>query len=223
MARLLYKQDTIAFHKRLARRHIRLCGQIRGGAPYAKAIQPKLDSLIQKENALSVARDASENAYDDMILKDTGLDNAVRTLFERSRQYDRENGGGVSVLLFPDLTFSGIVSMPNSEEPKKVSTLIQKLETLDPSHEIRALADTLQEKLNAVNAALSARQKAADNIRRCQVEEELAKNEVRMQYENNYLDARRTLGKQIAESLFPKIVKRRTKDEEEDVNQEQEE
>jgi hypothetical protein len=44
-----------------------------------------------------------------------------------------------------------------------------------------------------------------------------------MQYENNYLDARRTLGKQIAESLFPKIVKRRTKDEEEDVNQEQEE
>jgi hypothetical protein len=46
MARLLYKQDSIALHKRLTRRHIRLCGQVKGGALYAQAIQPKLDSLI---------------------------------------------------------------------------------------------------------------------------------------------------------------------------------
>jgi hypothetical protein len=40
MARLIYKQDTLALHKRLTRRHIRLCGQVNGGAPYAQAIQP---------------------------------------------------------------------------------------------------------------------------------------------------------------------------------------
>jgi hypothetical protein len=48
MARLLYKQDSTAYHKRLVRRHIRLCGQIKGGAQYAQAIQPKLDSFVDR-------------------------------------------------------------------------------------------------------------------------------------------------------------------------------
>jgi hypothetical protein len=226
MARLLYKQDTLALHRRLARRHIRLCGQVRGGNPYAQAMRLILENLLQKSLALSAAEEIQENTYDDLILKDAELDDAVRTLFERSRQHDRETGEQVSVLLFPDLTFSDIVNMPYSEEPKKVSSLIQKLETLEPHHELRPLADMLRQKVNAVNAALDARQQAADNIRRCQVDVELAKNEVRAQYENNYLDARKTLGKQTAESLFPKIVRRKAKaaeGEEEDLNPEPEE
>jgi hypothetical protein len=118
MARLLYKQDSTALHIRLTRRHIRLCGQVNGGAPYVQAIQPELDNLSQKLQALSAAEEISENSYDDLVLKDSYLDDAVRTLFERTRQYDRENRSGVSVRLFPDLTFSDIVNMPYSEEPK---------------------------------------------------------------------------------------------------------
>jgi hypothetical protein len=223
MARLIYKQDTLASHKRLTRRHIRLCGQVKGGAPYAQAIQPKLDHLLQAEQALSAADEMSENAYDDLILKDSELDNAVRTLFERSKQYDRENGGNVSVLLFPDLTFSDIIYISYSEEPKKVSSLIQKLESLEQGHELRSLIDVLQQKVDAVNAALDARQQAAGNIRRCEVEVELAKNEIRAQYETNYLDARKLLGKQIAESLFPKVATRKNKGEEDVLNPEPEE
>jgi hypothetical protein len=223
MARLLYKQDTLALHKRLTRRHIRLCGQVKDGAQYAQAIQPKLDKLLQAEQALSAANEVSENTYDDLVLKDSILDNAVRTLFERSKQYDRENGGTTSILLFPDLTFSDIINISYSEEPKKVSNLIQKLETLDQGHELRSLIDGLQQKVNAVNNVLEARKQAAENVRRCQVEAELAKNEVRAQFEVNYLDARKYLGKQIAESLFPKIMNRKNKGEEGDVNPEQEE
>jgi hypothetical protein len=222
MARLIYRQDSLALHKRLTRRHIRLCGQVKGGAPFAQAILPKLDDLLKKEQALSAAVEMSENTYDDLVLKDSELDNAVRTLFERSRQYDRENGGNVSVLLFPDLTFSDIVNMPYSEEPKKVSALIQKLETLEQGHELRSLIIGIQQKINTVNVALDARQHAADNVRRCQVEVELSKNEIRAQYETNYLDARKLLGKQIAESLFPKVVNRKNRGEEDDLNPEQE-
>ncbi|MDR2286121.1 MAG: hypothetical protein LBE04_01395 [Prevotellaceae bacterium] len=221
MARLLYKQDSVVLHKRLTRRHIRLCGQIKGGATCASAIQPKLDNLLITEQALSVANETYENTSDDLILKDADLDNAVRTLFERSRQYDRENGGNVAVLLFPDLTYSDIINMPYAEEPKKVSTLIQKLETLEQGHELRSLIDVLQQKVNAVNAALDAKQQAADNVRRCQVQEELTKNEVRAQYETNYLDARKTLGRQVAESLFPKIANQKSRGQENELNPEQ--
>jgi hypothetical protein len=214
MARLLYKQDSTALHIRLTRRHIRLCGQVKGGALYAQAIQPKLDRLLQTVQILSAAEEVYENTYDDLILKDAELDDGVRTLFERSRQYDRENRSSVSVLLFPDLTFSDIVNMPYSEEPKKVSSLIQKLETLDASHELRPLAGILQQKVDGVNAALDARQQAADTVRKCQVDLELAKNEIKAQYEVNYLEARKSLGKYVAESLFPKVARRKSESEE---------
>jgi hypothetical protein len=212
MARLLYVYDSLALHKRLTRRHIRLCGQVKGGAMYAQAIQPKLDKLLQTEQVSTTVGEAYENTYDDLIFKDMELDNSVRTVFERSKQYDRDNGGNVSVLLFPDLTFSDIVNLPYSEEPKKVKDLIQKLETLEPAHELRSLIGVLQQKVDAVNAALDARQQAADNVRRCQIDEELVKGELRAQYEANYLDARKSLGKQVAESLFPKLAKRHAKE-----------
>jgi hypothetical protein len=223
MARLLYKQDSTALHIRLTRRHIRLCGQVKSGASYAQAIQPKLDNLLQKSQALSAAEEVSENSYDDLILKDSYLDDSVRTLFERTRQYDRENGSNISVLLFPDLTFSDIINMPYAEEPKKVSNMIQKLETLEPTHELRPLANSLQQKVDAVNAALDARQQAANIVRRAQVELELAKNDVRAQYEANYFDARKSLGKYVADSLFPKVERRKSKGEEGEIDSETDE
>jgi hypothetical protein len=192
--------------------------QVKGGAPFALAIQPKLDKFVQKIQARSVAENVAENVYDDLVLKDSYLDDGVRTLFERSRQYDRENGDNITELLFPDLTFSNIIKLSYAEQAKKVRDLIQKLETLDQTHELRTLAETLQQKVNAVNEALEARNKAADTIRRCQVEEELAKNEVRLQYEANYFEARKLLGKRIAESLFSKATTRGTKKNEADTN-----
>jgi hypothetical protein len=211
MARLLYKQDSTAVHKRLTRRHIRLCGQVKDGDSYAQLIQSKLDKLIQAELVLLSAEDGYENTYDDLILKDSELDASVRTVYERTHQYDRENRTDLSALLFPDLTFSDIAHLPYSEEPKKVSSLIQKMGTLAPDHELRSLISPLQKKVDAVNLALDARKQAADVVRIAQVDVELAKSEVRAQYEANYLDARRSLGKRVAESLFPKVTTRDTK------------
>jgi hypothetical protein len=222
MARLLYKQDSTALHKRMARRHIRLCGQVKGGASYAQVMQVKLDNLLQKEHALFVAGELSENTYDDLVLQDSFLDDTVRTVFERTRQHDRENREGVSVLLFPDLTFSNIVNIPFSEESKKINSLIQKLGTLDATHALHPLAGLLQQKVDEVNIAIAARQQAADTVRKCQVDLELARNDVRIQYEMNYLDARKSFGKQIAESLFPKVVHRKIKDDGENISSEPE-
>jgi hypothetical protein len=95
---------------------------------------------------------------------------------------------------------------------KKVSILFQKPETSEQGHELRSLIGSIRQKVNAVNAALDVRQHAADNVRRCQVEVELAKNEIRAQYETNYPDARKLSGKQVAESLFPKVVNRKTEE-----------
>jgi hypothetical protein len=52
---------------------------------------------------------------------------------------------------------------------------------------------------------------------------ELAKNEIRAQYEANYFDARKSLGKYIADSLFPKVERCKSKSEEGDIDSETDE
>ncbi len=48
-------------------------------------------------------------------------------------------------------------------------------------------------------------------VKTCEAEEDIAQAALRRQYENNYLDARKQLGKIRAERLFPKLkVKTRT-------------
>lgn len=211
MARLLYQQDSTPLHKRMARRHIRLCGQVQGATSYGQAMLVKLDMLKQKERERIEAEELCENALDDLVLKDAVLDNQVRTLFEDARRNDRDNMTQFSVVLFPNLTFSDIINMPMSDEPLKVTQLIEKLESFEESHVLRKNIEPLTQCIGEVNAALDTRRQAVETLRKRQANEELARNEVRAQYESNYLDARKNFGKQKAELLFPKVANKQAK------------
>jgi hypothetical protein len=192
----------------MARRHIRLCGQINGAADYGKAMQPKLDDLALKERERHEAEELCENAQDDLVLKDSSLDNCVRNLFEHARRYDRDNMTRFTEMLFPHLSFSDIINAPLSDEPIRVMHLVEKLEHLEEWNELRKYAESLTKYVTAVNEALDARRKSAETLSRRQANEELARNAVRTQYESNYLDARKQYGKQQAEHLFPKVPRR---------------
>lgn len=211
MARLIYQQDSTPQHKRMARRHIRLCGQINGAAPYGQAMQEKLDALIGKENERVASEEQCENALDDIVMKDQLLDNKVRNLFEHARRYDRDNLTQFTAMLFPNNTFTEFINLPATEEPLKVLQLIEKLENLEEGHELLQNHEGLSDAAGAVIDAQDARREAIGTLRRRQASEELARNDVRVQYENNYLDARKNFGKMKAEMLFPKIAHRSSK------------
>ncbi|MDR2887287.1 MAG: hypothetical protein LBV26_04695 [Bacteroidales bacterium] len=211
MARLLYQQDSTPMHQRMARRHIRLCGQIIGAASLGQAMQPKLDVLTVKARDRHAAEELCENVQDDLVLTDSYLDNGVRNLFENARMYDRNNMTRITEMLFPHLTFSDIINMPLSEEPLKVAQLIEKLGQLEEGNELRNYIETLTEASKSVNTVLEARRNTAENLSRRQADEELARAAVRAQYESNYLDARKQFGRQHAEHLFPKVANRRGK------------
>lgn len=205
MARMIYKRDSTAVHLKMGRRHIRLCGRKSGTGKWTTAMQVALDKLKEKEREKNIVADARDDAYDDVRLCDVELDNAVRTAYERARQYDRENMARTLDILFPSRGFSTIVNMPLSKEPAEVNKLILKLESLEENHPLRDLVNPLKNKVEASGNAWENYQKAIFNLQEMLVSEELAKMAVRQQYEYNWLDARKEFGATVAETLFPKV------------------
>jgi hypothetical protein len=205
MARLIYQKDSTAQHLRMGRRHIRLCGRMAGAGKWVAPIQQKLDLLTEKHQVRLNAAAAAEDAYDDLILCDAALDNGVRTLFERLKQYDRDNNARTLETVFPAHGYSDIVRMPLSEEPQEVDRLLLRLESLGAEHELLQQAEPLRQRKNASSAAWDAYRQATGLEKEAAVAEQLAKIEVRRQYEFNYLDARREFGASAAEALFPKV------------------
>ncbi|MDR1171779.1 MAG: hypothetical protein LBL24_04920 [Bacteroidales bacterium] len=217
MAKMILQKDSAAMHLRMAKRHTRLCGRLAHTKKYAAAIQQVLEQLKEKEKERENASDDREYAYDDVILCDTDLDNAVRTTFEQTRQYDRDHLSQALELLFPTGRFSDLVQMSLSKEPQEVKNLVVKLNQLEDGHQLKPLAAILQEKADASIAAWDAYQQAINRLKAIQASEELTKLAVRKQYENNWLEARKEFGASLADRIFPKMSSRTSphKDDEE--------
>lgn len=59
--------------------------------------------------------------------------------------------------------------------------------------------------VTASRKAIKAYEESIKQLKTTQAEEDIAKATLRRQYEINYLDARKQLGKTLAERLFPKL------------------
>lgn len=90
------------------------------------------------------------------------------------------------------------------KEPATVEALATKIETFGPGHTLAPHAAQLKTLAQAVRDALTALDDAVRAAKNADAEEEIAQGTLRRQYEQNYLTARQTIGRTIAERLFPK-------------------
>jgi rubrerythrin len=202
---MIYQKDSTALHLRMGRRHERLCGRVPGAELFATAIRPTLERLKTKETERVAADEAREEAYDEVVLCDILLDNAVRNVFERVRQHDRDHLTQTLDLLFPGREYSSIINTPMSEEPQEVYKLTEKLAGLDEGHPLKELIAPLHERMGASVQAWTAYQQAITRVNGIQAAEEHERLAVRLQYEHNWLDARKQYGASVANRIFPKI------------------
>jgi hypothetical protein len=203
MARMLADRDSSALHLNQARRHERLARRYRQDA-YAVSIRSAIDALQTKADISADKELERQGATDDVAAADADLDDAIRSLFNSAEIFERENlGSGVITGLFPDGGFSSIINISTIQEPAAADALAIRLENLGGAHalaphaqKIRTLAAAVRDAFTALDAAIRA-SKAAE------AEEEIAQAALRRQYEVNYLEARKQLGRTLAERLFP--------------------
>jgi hypothetical protein len=206
MAQLLYERQSSDFHLNAVRRHMRLCRQIKGGEQYATRIKSFVNDLDEKQKLSEKAKLDKEIAYDNVILNDNDLDNVLRTLFEKCKQYDRENPGRpVLKLIFTDGKLSTIIYAPLESEPDMASQLIARLAALPAGNQLAELSTAIKANIDKCKASLLAYHNAITAQKSAEATEEISKSNLRRQYEFNNLDMVKEFGKQNANRFFPVI------------------
>jgi hypothetical protein len=206
MAQLIYEKQSSTVHLNATHRHSRLCRQIKGGEQYATRIEPYYNELLEKQKISEKAKLDKETAYDDVILNDSDLDNSIRTLFERCKQYDRENPGRpILNELFRDGKISSIIYAPLVSGPDMVDQLLTRIAALDAGNPIHELSASIKKNIDKCKNAISIYHNFINAQKMAEAVEEIAKSNLRRQYEYNYLDIAKEFGKIYANRLFPII------------------
>lgn len=78
-----------------------------------------------------------------------------------------------------------------------------RIESLGEQHPLKAVAADLRAKVSVSRAANVTYLEAIRSQKVAEADEEVAQDNLRRHYEINYLEARKTLGRVIAERLFP--------------------
>jgi hypothetical protein len=203
MARFLADRDSSALHLQVSHRHQRLARRY-GFPAYATSIQPQIDALKAKSAAYDERELERQAAYDELQAADGDLDDTVRNLHSAAQTFDRENlGGGTLTTLFPDSRFTTVTEQPITQELTAIEGLITRLSSLGAQHALSPFIQKLQEGRQTVQDALTAQSTAITARAAADAEEELAQAALRRQYEINYYNAAKQLGKAGAEKLFP--------------------
>jgi hypothetical protein len=194
-------------------RHQRLCNQIPGAEQFATAMQPVIDKLKEKHQISTDACDDKSAAYDNMVLKDTILDDVVRDVSDAAKQYDRKNmGRGIYTTLFPDGKTLSIIKAPMTKEPDLAEQLLQRFSNFEEGNSMLELKFTLTTAIADARTAITAYGQSITDEKKALADEAMAQDDVVRQYEFNYLDAAKLFGKKYTNRLFPKTP--RTKKEE---------
>ncbi len=203
---MLFERDSTNKHLNATRRHIRFVRKIKTGETLAAAIEPHYNNLIAKKEERLAKVTLREDANDDLSYADSVLDNAVRNAFSACEKYDREYPDNRALrTVFPDGKFGDLIKLPIQEEPDEVDNVVLRFQSLGEDHPLFIEAETLASVVTNSKTAISALRAAIKAVKIAEAEEEMAQANLRRQYENNYLQARSTFGRSVAERIFPKL------------------
>lgn len=208
MASLLSEKDSTPKYLETARRHMRTCSKTPGATPYAQRIEPIYNKLVIVQVKREEAQIEIQNGYDDIDLADTLLDDTVRDLYDLTTIADRRNAGlPLLPKIFPNGTFGYIVDSPLTVEIDEVKKIIDRLKEFDTEGKLSEFIEKLTAGITAVEQAIDTLKSKMENYKSIKSEMEIIKSDLRWQYEVNYLDARKQMGRKRAESLFPRTRK----------------
>lgn len=191
-----------------ATRHQRLCNQVSGAEKFVTAIQDPINWLKRQRQVSIEAYDDKGAAYDNVVLKDTILDDVIRDISDAAKQYDRKIvGRGIYTDLFLDGKTTTITNASLGKEPDAADQLLLRFNIFEEGNIMLTQIAPLTTAIADTRTALAAYQQAITDEKLALAEEAMAQEGVIRQYEFNFLDASKLLGKRYANRLFPKTPK----------------
>lgn len=209
MAEMLRDSDSTERHLNQARRHQRRGRKTSGAASLADAIEPPRAALEAAAGATLAAEREEDDAADDLELAGTRGADVVRNLSAAAKEHDRNHPGeGVHAAVIGD-GFGDYLHDDGTVEATTLEALAAKVAVLGEGHALAGRKGELTAAAEAIRAAEAAQRAAVQKRAVVAAHEELAQAALRRAYEANYLDARKQLGRELAERLFPRNGRRK--------------
>ncbi len=219
----LTEKDSVPRVADATERHIRLCNQTPGGEKYKAAIELHYSDFKEKKAKLDEMQKEVNFAQDIIWLKDGVLDNTLRNIGGRAREYDRNHPGNNTLnLLFPGGGVTSVVTLPDKEEPDAAHSIAQKIIALGEQHELYSFAAKIEEEVAECRTALAQQVTALQNLGDAKTALAISKMALVRQYNANYFTAASDVNKEFAEKLFPRLRpnKRKKNNTEPDIEEE---
>lgn len=209
---MLRDPDSTSRHLTVVRRHLRLCSLFAGAGFLAANIQPAYAQLQSTAAAKQVAREAEEDARDDLNFHGLDAADTLRTLSERAKQRDRENPGDTAFArVFPEGGFGDYITSQGTVSASDCELLAKRVTALGANHSLASFVADLNGHRMAIDEAQKLTEAALRGRKAAEADDELAQAALRRAYEHNALDAQKKFGKR-AERLFPRIRSNKRRD-----------
>lgn len=208
MAQMLLQRDSAAKVKRAVRRHLRLArrsGDEKAIAVAERIVKP-LAALEEAMNAAAKAVEKAEDAFDDWNHDDARLDQLVRRVHLRCREWDASHGGArTAEIVFGGQAPSEIIYAPRHKEPELVAQMLVRARELSADHPAIPLLEPLRRAAEASRNAQRAYVDAQQRVAEANSAVEIAKAAVIRAYRDNFIDIERACGIELAEAAFPTL------------------
>lgn len=202
----LSEDDSVPRVEDAADRHMRLCNQIPNAAKYGEKILPSYNDLMAQKAALKAAKKNLNGALDTVQLFDTGLDDLLRDVQGKAKEYDRNHpGSNTAVLIFPGGNITPIVTMSNEDEPEAAHGIALKIKSLGAEHPLYPNAALIEAAVEKCKTALLQHTAATKAVGDANTTLTISKVNLVRKYNANYFLAASDVDKNFAEKLFPKL------------------
>lgn len=213
MAQMLSKNDSSVKVRRAVRRHLRLSRRTadKEAQAIAQRIGGPLKALEDAIVAAQRAADEAEDAFDDWNQADQLLDQSVRRVAHRCREWDALRPGDQSLVrVFGGMTPTEVIRAPRHEEPDIVIKMVVRGRELPKEHPAHELLGDLEKQAHGSREAHRHYLDALQRAGATSAATEIARLTVVRAYRDNFIDIERASGSFIAESCFP-ILRRSRK------------
>ena len=208
----LTEKDSVPRVEDAVERNMRLCTKNLNGEKYKAPLVPLYNDFREKKAKVEAAQKEVNFAQDAVWLYDDVLDNGLRDLNGRAKEFDRNNQGSKTAsLLFPKGNVTGIVTLPYNEEPDVAQSIAQKVVSLGEGHELYPFAAKIETAVADCRKALADQVTAIRNLGMTKTDLQLSKIKLIRQYNANYFIAATDVDKDFAEKLFPRLRSSRRK------------
>lgn len=178
----------------------------------AKSLGPARDALKEKNQAVTRAEIAVEDAFDNWVADDYAVDVLVYAVGRKTADYDAEHSeANTREAMFQGVSPSDVTKTNRSMQPNVITKILQRASALPPEHPALPLIPQLTAANDQARLSEVAHTQAITALTEAKAAVEVAKLVVIQKYADNIIDITRAAGEAVAERCFPRVIAPRRK------------